>query len=524
MRTMEALRSRLIPAAALALALAGAADAGITRTWISTTSIGVAGAGNDVALSPANDAVYAAGQRAGRFYVGKYSVADGSVQVEFSTTPGYALGVGVGPAGQVGVIGGVFLGSWTYVVPADTTTLISSYTVTQSSTAYAISILDPTQLQPVSTNWPVYTTGCYDAGAASTTPFRASAVIDANGNLFVGFNASSTTAVIRKYSALGAQVGTDVTISSDPYVYFEQLAIDTTTTPNKLYSIVEEPAQIRINAYNNDLSAFAGPVLRPWVGTDNSRRQSITVGQNQVIAGGQKYDNVSNQGNPYHTWAQQLTRSLTNVRQLSYQFAASNGGNSTFGLAQRPWNCGAFYSVGDSTGIWVGLYDGALNYTNVRYYDAATAFRGSAIAATASKAIYIAGQTKGGNLYVERLDDNSCGAPVPPPPQPCNVTPSAFPNPFKIGKDKVRIQYDLLPGVVNASVLPVVTLDIYGPNGSLVKTLTNQGRARFNTIVWDGRDNQSALVSPGNYDAILKITTNPPEGPVCRSLIRMGAR
>lgn len=502
MRILESIGARLVLTAALALGLAGTADAGITRTWISTTSIGVNGFGHDVALSPANDAVYVAGQRQGQFYAGKFSVADGSVIVEYSTTTGYALGVGVGLSGQVGVIGGVLL---------------------NSTTVYEIAVLDPTQLQPVA-GWPVYTTGYYDLGAVSTTPFRASAGFDTSGNLFVGFNASSTTAVIRKYSGAGVQIGVDVTISSDPYIYFEQLVVDTTTVPNKVYTIVEGPAQIQINAFNNDLTVFAGPLFKPWIGTDVGRRQSITVGANQVIAGGQQYDNVSNPGNPYHTWAQQLTRTLTNVRQLSYQFATTDGGNSIFGLAQRPPGCGAFYSVGDSTGIWVGLYDGALNYTNVRYYDKNTALRGNAIVATASRDIYVVGGTKTGLLYVERFDDSSCATSVPPPPQPCTVMPSAFPNPFKIGKDKVKIQYDLLPGVVNAATAPLVTMEIYGPDGTLVRSMTNLPRLRFNTVVWDGRDNQSALVRPGNYDATLEITTNPQPGPICRSLIRMGAR
>jgi hypothetical protein len=291
-----------------------------------------------------------------------------------------------------------------------------------------------------------------------------------------------------------------------------------------VYTIVENPGQVQINAYNNDLTAFAGPLFKPWIGTDVGRRQSITVGPNQVIAGGQQYDNVSNPGNPYHTWAQQLTRSLTNVRQLTYQFANTDGGNSNFGMAQRPPNCGAFYTVGDSTGIWVGLYDGALNYTNVRYYDTNTAFRGNAIVSDASREVYITGRTKAGFLFVERLDDSSCSSSVPPPPQPCTVTPSAFPNPFKTGKDQVKIQYDLLPGVVNAATPPLVTLEIYGPDGSLVRALTNLPRGRNNTVYWDGKNNQSALVGAGNYDATLEITTNPPLGPVCRSLIRMGAR
>ncbi|MEK7234068.1 MAG: hypothetical protein AAB268_09650 [Elusimicrobiota bacterium] len=524
MRPFKSIRARLVLAAALTLGLARIAEAAIIRTWISTASLSVAGFGHDVALSPANDAVYVAGQRQGQFYVGKYSVADGSVMVEYSTTTGYALGVGVGALGQVGVIGGILLSSWTYVVAADTTTMTSSYTVTRSSLAYAISILDPAQLKPIA-GWPVYTTGYYDLDSVSTTNFRASAAFDATGNLFVGFNASSTTAVIRKYSGSGAQIGADVTISSSPYIYFEQLAVDTTTIPSKIYSIVEAPRQIQINAYNNDLSAFAGPLFKPWSGTDVGRRQSITVGANRVITGGQKYDNVTNPINPYYTWAQQIDRNLaTNSSQMSYQFATAVGGNSSFGLAQRPPGCGAYYSVGDSTGVWVGLFDGALNYTNVRYYDVATALRGNAIVAAASREVYVTGRTKAGFLFVSRFDDNSCGYSAPPPPQPCTVTPSAFPNPFKLGRDSVKIQYDLLPGVVNAAVPPDVTLSIYGPDGALVKTMTNLPRARFNTVWWDGRNNQSALVRAGNYDATLKISVNPQPGPVCRSLIRMGAR
>lgn len=497
----KTLKSALL--AALLLPFAAAARAAITRTWISTTSIGVSGVGQDVALSPAADAVYSAGVRNGNFYVGKFAVSDGSVLVEYSTGPGYALGVGVGPSGQVATIGGV---------------------LTNGATLYQIALLDPNQLQPVNAGWPVYTTGYYDLGAVSTTNYRASAVVDAGGNVFVGFNSSSFTATIRKYNSSGVQVGSDVTISSTPYIYFEQLAIDTTTSPNKIYAVLEEPSQVQFQAFNNDLTSFAGPVNKPWIGTDVGRRQSITVGPNQVIVGGQQYDPISNPGNPYHTWAQELTRTLTNQGQLSYQFFNATGGNSSFGLAQRQPNCGAYYSVGDSTGVWVGLYDSALNFTNVRYYDTATAVRGNAIVADSSREVYVTGTTKAGFLFVSRLDDSSCATAVPPPPQPCTVTPSAFPNPFKAGKDQVKIQYDLLPGVVNAATPPQITMEVYGPDGSLVRSFTNLPRARFNTFYWDGKNNQSAVVTPGNYDATLEITTNPPNGPVCRSLIRMGAR
>ena len=98
------------------------------------------------------------------------------------------------------------------------------------------------------------------------------------------------------------------------------------------------------------------------------------------------------------------------------------------------------------------------------------------------------------------------------------MLPWAFPNPFKLTKEQIEIAYEL-------SQDAQVDINIYGPGGALVRTLSyapgsSGGAAGVNNVSWDGKDGQSQYVSPGTYDGDLVVS----KPMTCRALIRMGAR